>query len=113
MSGLAPGPGADKKALQVVNDPTTGTVRLHVTIPISADKLDAMKTPQKLITTSISETLNNRLRRYHHLTYGAKATFEPGDDTTNPTSWGLHLTANVAPENADRAMRDLVDATFV
>jgi predicted Zn-dependent peptidase len=96
------------KAMQVVNDPTTGTVRLNVSVPVDAKVVDGMKTPQSLLTTSLGETLNNRLRRYHHLTYGAKATLDPADETSKPTSWVLNVSANVAPENAQRAMTDLV-----
>jgi predicted Zn-dependent peptidase len=96
------------QSIQAVNDTSSGTVRINAMLPVPTETLAGLKTPAKLITSSLGEALNNRLRRYDHLTYGAGVSLDPADETTSPTNFVLSATADVAPENAKHAMTDLV-----
>ena len=94
------------RALQVVNEDTSGTVDLNVMLPVSSETLDAAGSAGtiKLLTSALNSRLNDRLRRNDHLTYGVSAKLEPAADNQSV----LHVTTNVAAPLASKALEDIV-----
>ncbi|MCW2949912.1 MAG: putative zinc-dependent protease [Thermoleophilia bacterium] len=95
-------------ALQVINQPSEGTVGIDLQIPVAQTVLDELKTPTELITATVNELLNKKLRAVDHITYGAFANLEPADDTDAPAYQTLTVHTQVARNDAQRAVTDLV-----
>lgn len=96
------------QAMQVINDPSSGTVQLNVLLPIENAKLDKMKTPPKLLLSELGDVLNNRLRRTKDLTYGVDVKLDPADESSDPTHSILSISTSVFPENAEKMLTSLV-----
>jgi predicted Zn-dependent peptidase len=96
------------RALQVINEPDQGTVNLDLMIPVAQKTLDELKTPLKLIKTSLNNLLNDKVRRTDHLTYGVSAKLLPADDTDAPDYQLLSVQTQVAKGDARQAIADLV-----
>jgi predicted Zn-dependent peptidase len=96
------------KAIQVVKDPAHGAVDLSLTIPVDEATFNSLDpTRGRLVTLAMSNELNNKLRRFDHLTYGASAQLQPSADIAGKGAM-LVLQASVASSVVKQAAEDLV-----
>jgi len=93
------------QAMQVVNDPSSETVKINLMLPVSEEQIADLKTPGSLIQTALSERLNTRLRREQDLTYGVGAKLVDVNDDYKM----LQVTTNVAKQHARTALTSIVE----
>jgi predicted Zn-dependent peptidase len=95
------------QSLQVINDPSSGTVALDVLVPIEGGA-EKVSTPEaRLLVSALSQRLNDKARRNDHLTYGVSATFEPSEGTQADQQL-LRVQTTVAGDYSREALEDIV-----
>lgn len=94
-------------AVQVVPDRELGKVDVTLNLPVSAEQLKRAKVDPKLLLSSLSSVLFERMRRNHDLTYGPRVELLPSE-VAEDDGQVLRINAAVAPGNLRAAVRDLV-----